>query len=77
MQGKATWPSNVHAGPEERRYDLSLNDGLFDDALDFVSGDATVPDSLSRRSVDLNRKKRGKKGWRMVSNARVRIRSGV
>lgn len=52
MQGKATWPGNVHAGPEERRYDLSLYDRLFDDALGLVSGDAAVPDRLSRRGVD-------------------------
>ena len=74
VQGKATWPRDVHTGPEERRYDLSLNEGLFDDAIDFVSGDAAVPNRLSCRSVNLNGKE---KGWQIVSDARVRIRSGV
>ena len=55
VQGKATWPGNVHAGSEERGYDLSLDDGLFDDAVDLVGSDATVPDRLPHRSIDLKK----------------------
>jgi len=53
VQGKATGPGDVHAGSEEGGYDLSVNDGLFDDAVDLVRTDATVPDRLSSRSADL------------------------
>lgn len=55
VQGKATWLGNVHAGSEERGYDLSLDDGLFDDAVNLVRSDATVPDRLPRRSIDLKK----------------------
>ena len=44
MQGKASRPGNVHASSEEGRYDLALNDGLFDNCFDFVLGDPTIPD---------------------------------
>ena len=53
MQGKAAWPGNIHPASEEGGYDLSLNDCLFDDGVDFVLRDATVPDRLSRRSAYL------------------------
>jgi len=53
VQGKATRPGNVHAGSKEGRYDLPLDDGLFDDSLDFVLSDTTVPDRLSGRSANL------------------------
>ena len=53
MQGKATWPGNVHATSEEGGYDLPLDDGLFDNRVDLMLSDATVPDRLSCRSADL------------------------
>ena len=53
MQGQATWPRNVHASSEEGRYDLALNDGLFDNRFDFMLSDPTIPDGLSCRSTDL------------------------
>ena len=59
MQGKTTWPGNVQATSEEGGYDLSLNNGLFDDGIHFVRGDATVPDRLSCRSTDLKTRNDG------------------
>ena len=53
MQGKTTWSGNVHASSEEGGYNLSLNDCLFDDGVDFVRSDATIPDRLSCRCTDL------------------------
>lgn len=53
VQGKTTWPGNVHAGSEKGRYDLSLKDGVFDDGVNFVWSDTTIPDRLSCRSTNL------------------------
>ena len=55
VQGETTWPGDVHAGPEEGGYNLPLHDGLFDDGVDFVLSNATVPDRLARWSADLKR----------------------
>lgn len=52
MQGKTARSGNVHASSEEGGYNLSLNDCLFDDGVDFVRSDATIPDRLSRRCTD-------------------------
>lgn len=59
MQRKATRPRDVQATSKKGGYNLSPNDGLFDDGFDFVRGDTTVPDRLSRRSADLENKRKG------------------
>lgn len=74
MQGKATWPGNVHTGSKERGYDFPLDDGLFDNGVDFVLSDATVPDRLPRRSANLKMAMHDKRESRLVPEIRYRER---